>query len=80
MDLQTRKLELIKIFLNLQNEDVISRIENLLKKENKNSKKENLKSLSIDELSTRIDQSLIDSEKNNVTEANDLMEEIKEWN
>lgn len=80
MDLQTRKLELIKTFLNLQNEDIISRIENLLKKEKNNSKKENLKSFTVDELNARIDQSLIDSEKDNVIEVNDLMEEIKEWN
>lgn len=79
MDLQTRKLELIKTFLNLQNEDIISRIENLLKKEKNNSKKENLKSFTVDELNARINQSLIDSEKDNVIEVNDLIEEIKEW-
>ena len=42
MDLQTRKLELIKNFLNLQNEEIISRIENLLRKEKKRIKKMHL--------------------------------------
>lgn len=30
MDLQTRKLELIRLFLNIQNEDLINRIEDVL--------------------------------------------------
>lgn len=80
MDLQTRKLELIKIFLNIQNEDIINRIESLLKKENKISKEKSLKQLTINELYNRIDQSLDDSKKDNVTEIDDLIEEIEKWN
>lgn len=30
MDLQTRKLELVNLFLNLQNKDLINRIEDVL--------------------------------------------------
>ncbi|NMH86702.1 hypothetical protein [Flavivirga algicola] len=33
MDLQTRKLEFIKEFLKIQSEDIIERLEKLLKKE-----------------------------------------------
>lgn len=80
MDLQTRKLELIRIFLNIQNEDIINRVENLLKKENKVSKEKPLKQLTINELNNRIDKSLDDSKKDNVTEIDDLIEEIEKWN
>lgn len=80
MDLQTRKLEFIRIFLNLQNEDIITRLENLLKKESKNFKSESLNPFTTDELNKRIDNSLIDSRNDNVIEVNDLIEEIEKWN
>ena len=79
MDLQTRKLELIKNFLNLQNEEIISRIENLLRKEKKTTKSESLEPFTIDELNARIDKSLADSHNDNVIEVNDLIEEIEKW-
>ena len=79
MDLQTRKLELIKFFLYLQNEDIISRIENLLKKENKASEGASIKPFTIDELNNRIDISLEDSKNDNLTEVTDLIEEIEKW-
>lgn len=80
MDLQTRKLELIRIFLNIQNEDIINRVESLLKKESKSSKEKDLKQLTINELNNRIDQSLDDSKNDQVTEIDDLIEEIEKWN
>ncbi len=80
MDLQTRKLELIKNFLNIQNEDIITRVENLLKKEKKISKNESFTPFTIDELNERIEKSLADSKNDKVIELNDFIEEIKEWN
>ncbi len=53
MDLQTRKIEFIKEFLNIQDEKLISKLENLLY--NKDPKSSN--SISIEELNKRIDQS-----------------------
>ena len=50
MDLQTRKLELIQEFLKIQSEDVISRLENILRKENKLAQDENFKPMTIEEL------------------------------
>lgn len=80
MDLQTRKLELIKIFLNLQNEDLISRIENLLRKETTVSVSDKTISITVEELNKRIDQSLEDSKNGKLTEVNLLLEEIEKWN
>ena len=52
MDLQTRKLELIQEFLKIQSEDVISRLENILKKENKRSGHEDFKPMTIEEFNS----------------------------
>ena len=78
MDSQRRKLELIKIFLNLQNEDLIILIENLLRKESLVPKK--MSFIAAEEFNKRIDQSLEDSKNGKLTEVNLLMEEIEQWN
>jgi hypothetical protein len=79
MDLQTRKLELIQEFLKVQSEDVISRLEKILKKENKKSEKEFLKPMTIDEFNARIDQSMEDSKNGRIIEASELKAKIDKW-
>jgi len=56
MDLQTRKIEFVQKFLKIQNEELITQLENLLKKKS-STKSISLIPMSIDELNTRIDQS-----------------------
>jgi len=80
MDLQTRKLELIRVFLNLQNEDIIISIENMLKKEQVSTFKEPINPFSTDELNKRIDLSIEDSKNGKLIEVNDLIAEIEKWN
>ena len=58
----------------MQSEQVLSRFEELLKLEN-----EDFWSMTMEEFNARIDQSLEDSESDNVTEATELLKEIKEW-
>ena len=60
MDIQGRKLEFTQEFLKIQKEDVLTRFENLLKKE----KAVELKPFSIEELNNRIDQSESDFNNN----------------
>ena len=74
MDIETRKIEFVQEFLKLQSEKVISRFEKLLKSENKE-----FHPMSIEELNKRIDKSLLDSKNDSVIEANELLNEIKEW-
>lgn len=58
MDLQTRKTAFIQVFLKLQNEEVISQFENLLKKKSVTEiDSDYFKPMSIEELNSRIDQS-----------------------
>ena len=53
MDLQSRKLEFIKKFLKIQREDVVERLENLLKREQRESIVET-DSMNEEELNSRI--------------------------
>ena len=74
MDLQTRKLSLIQAFLSIQNEELISKIEKMLKIAD-----DNLTPMNLDEFNNRIDQSLDDSKNDRITKASDLLKETKEW-
>jgi len=80
MDLQTRKLELIQEFLKVQSEDVILRLEKILKKEKKESEREHIKPMTIEEFNSRIDQSMEDSKNGRLIEANELKAKIDKWN
>lgn len=79
MDLQTRKLELVKLFLNLQNKDLINRIEDVLIYEISMDYEQG-NTIKSGDWNKRIDQSLEDSENGNLTEVSVLIEEIGKWN
>lgn len=76
MDIQSRKLKFIQEFLKLQNEDLLLRLENLLKS-SKNIDKS--KPLSIAELNKRINQSMEDSKNDRLIDSDGLMQEIEKW-
>lgn len=76
MDIQTRKLEFIQEFIEVQNEDVINRLEKILRKEKKQSDPHELKRLTIDDLNNRIDKSLKDSKEGRLIDAKELKREI----
>ncbi len=77
MDIQTRKIEFIQEFLKLQNEELISRLESLLRAGK--SKNDDFKQMTIDELNSRIDQSMNDSKNERLTNSDDLIAEIEKW-
>ncbi|MFA9392247.1 MAG: hypothetical protein ACERKD_20715 [Prolixibacteraceae bacterium] len=79
MDIQTRKLNFIQEFLKIQNEETVSHFEKLLHKEKSNISDREFSPMSIAEYNKRIDQSLVDSENDNITETNDLLDEISKW-
>ena len=68
MDIQTRKIEFVQAFLKLQNEEMISLFERILK----SGKKDNFQPMSIDELNKRIDQSEKDFETGNFKNHNEV--------
>lgn len=79
MDLQTRKIEFVQEFLKVQSEEVVMRLEKVLKKEKKKSSEAVLSPMSLDELNKRIDKSLLDASNGKITENTDLAKEIQGW-
>jgi len=79
MDIEARKREFIQEFLEIQSEDVLSRLEKILRKENKASEKDDFKSMSIQEFNERIDKSMEDSKNGRLIKANDLKSKMEKW-
>lgn len=73
MDIQSRKLEFIHEFLKVQSEELISLLESVLKNDNE------FMPFTIEELNTRIEESLEDSRNERIIESNELLSEIKQW-
>lgn len=78
MDLQTRKIEFVQEFLKIQSEEVISQLENLLKR-NKKDLDENdfFTSISIEEFNNRIDKSEDDFKNGKYKTTSQLLEKYK---
>ncbi|MGJ3236236.1 hypothetical protein [Marivirga sp.] len=79
MNLEARKISFIEEFLKLQNEDIISSLEQLLKKRRAESIEEKIEPMSIEALNERIDKSMEDSRKGRVIKAEDLKAVINKW-
>jgi len=78
MDIQSRKIDFIQEFLKIQNEDLISRLEKLLRS-NKTKEETTFEPMTLDDLNARIDKSINDSKNNKLTYSNDLLDEIEKW-
>ncbi|NOX48021.1 MAG: hypothetical protein GXO89_13690 [Chlorobi bacterium] len=79
MDLQTRKISFVQEFLKLQNEEIISLFEKLLRKERKKILSKKIEPMTLEEFNKRIDLSLEDSQKGRLTESSKLLSEIEKW-
>jgi len=79
MDMQARKLELIRAFLNVEDEGLISRIEKMLIQEWNSSVDDEVLPMTIEELNERIDKSMEDSKNGRLSKASDLKSRIDKW-
>lgn len=77
MDLQTRKLNFIKDFLKVENEQSIMQLEQLLRQEMQINS--GMKPMTLKQFKNRIDQSTDDSNKGKLTEHNTLISETEKW-
>ncbi|WP_142783582.1 hypothetical protein [Changchengzhania lutea] len=77
MDIQTRKLEFIQEFLKIQSEEVIERLEKLLKKEKKSSYSDEVNPMTSEELNNRVAESEADFENNRYKKSSDLITKYK---
>lgn len=78
MDIQTRKIEFVQDLLKLENEDLLTQLEELLHSKN-SSNNSDFKPMSVNEFNKRIDQSMEDSKNNKLTTTDDLITEIDKW-
>ncbi|MBW7869009.1 MAG: hypothetical protein H3C31_11850 [Brumimicrobium sp.] len=78
MDIQARKIEFIRDFLKMQNEDLLTIMEKLLRTTTMETK-DDIHPMTVNELNKRIDKSMEDSKNENLTESTDLLREIKKW-
>ena len=79
MDLQTRKISFVQEFLSIESEEIISRLENFLKKEKKINTTKEFSPMTMEEFQNRINLSMEDSKNGRVISSKDLLKEIKEW-
>ena len=79
MNLETRKLTFIQEFLRLQNEEIVSGLEKLLRKRKIEMLENNLKPMSLKQFNKEIDQALDDSKNERIIKASDLKDKIQKW-
>ncbi len=79
MDIQARKIHFVQEFLKLQNEELIKKLENLLKLEKMKSYESELSSMSLEQFNAMIDQAEEDAQQNRLTEASELRKNIDSW-
>ena len=79
MDLQKRKIEFVQEFLKIKNEEVVARLEKILRNEKNSSGRNHLEPMSIEEFNSRIDKSMDDSKNGKLIKATDLKARMKKW-
>lgn len=79
MDLEARKILFVQEFLRLQNEEIVSGLENLLRKEKAELIEKNFKPMSTEQYNAEMDQAMNDSDKGRMIKAKDLKAKIQKW-
>lgn len=74
-----RKLRFVQEFLRVADEEIISKLELLLRSERKKKILEELSPMSLDEFNNLVDQSEEDFKKSRFTETKDLLKNIETW-
>ena len=79
MNLEARKIALGQEFLRIDNERLITALENLLYKTKTEFFEENLKPMSLEDFNKEIDKAIDDEENNRLIPAEDLKKKIQKW-
>lgn len=79
MNLEARKISLVQEFLRIDNEKIISALENLLHKSKSESFDESLKPMSLDQFNTEIDKAIDNESNDRIISAKDLKNKIQKW-
>ena len=78
MDIEARKLTIIEQFIRVQNVDIVSQFEKILKKVQKNDYSP--KPFTLEELNIRINKSMKNSKNGELIDNDELISEIEKWN
>jgi len=79
MNLETRKIAFVQEFLGLQNEDIVSGLEKLLRKRKTELLDKKPKPMSMEQYDAEIDQAMEDSKNGRMIKATDLKAKIQKW-
>jgi hypothetical protein len=79
MDLETRKITFVQEFLRLQNEEIISGLEKLLRKKKMDLFEKKLTPMSVEQFNKEIDQAMDDSENGRIISAKELKKKMRKW-
>ena len=80
MDLEARKITFVQEFLRLQNEEIVSGLEKLLRKRKTELIEKNFKPMTMEQYNAEIDQAMEDSKNGRMIKATDLKAKIQKWN
>ncbi|HUH75101.1 MAG TPA: hypothetical protein VLZ75_11945 [Chitinophagales bacterium] len=79
MDLETRKISFVQEFLRLQNEEIVSELEQLLRKSKTELIEKEFLPMSMEQYNTEIDQAMEDSKNGRMIKASDLKSKVQKW-
>ena len=79
MDLEARKITFVQEFLRLQNVEIVSGLENLLRKRKAELIEKNFKPMTMKLYDAEIDQAMEDSKNDRMIKATDLKAKIQKW-
>lgn len=79
MDLEARKISFVQEFLRLQNEEIVSGLEKLLRKRKAELVEKNFKPMTVKQYEAEIDQAMEDSKNRRMIKATDLKAKIQKW-
>lgn len=79
MDIQARKIQFVQEFLRIADDELVAKLENLLRVERKKKLDEELNPMTLEELNKMIDNSEEDIKNGKVTEARNLLNQINTW-
>jgi len=79
MNIDTRKINFVKEFLQIHNEEVITNFEKLLHRAKVGINNDEFKPMSLEKFNADIDQSLLDAKSGKTVTAKDLKNKIAKW-
>jgi len=79
MDIEARKISLVKEFLNIDNEKIIREIEKLLHNKKVENYESSLKPMTMERYKAEIEMAIKDEKNGRLIKADDLKKQIQEW-